>query len=98
MSGEKKSKLWQNLLDGRCPVCGKKLVVLGKKERGYECSGEECQFIISKAKLIAILSDKSHILRSFVPEGRLSEIDSLVKKLIAEERDAMRADKEHAIV
>ena len=97
MSTEKitTKKKWQNLAAGLCPVCGAKLVSLGKKERDYKCSEAQCSFLISKAKLLGILTDPDHVLRRFMEPAQVKEINELADALREEERDTEKAFAEY---
>ena len=55
------SRLWQNLIYGKCPDCNTRLLNNGK---GYVCPNR-CGFFITKATLVKILTDPTHAAVKF---------------------------------
>ena len=51
---------------GECPVCNGKLVKLGRMNMVMNC--EDCDFVITEAKILSIMSDKSHKMRQHITE------------------------------
>lgn len=57
---------WQNILERKCPKCGRKL--LEKKARGEiyrNCEDDACAWGISESRIINILKDKNHPIHNY---------------------------------
>lgn len=72
---------WQNLLYQQCPDCER--IFQTAKRNGhliFECPDEECGFAITVTKLVDILSDKNHILRTFLTKEQIKALDQALKQ------------------
>jgi len=58
---EKRKMRWQNLHEGKCPVCSDELATDNdSKNNVYECMDDRCDFKISLTSVQAILADETH--------------------------------------
>ena len=60
--GSIEPKRWQNLVHKKCPNCDERLKWQGD---WFKCPTAGC-FAINSAKLVEILTDKSHIIQQFL--------------------------------
>jgi len=71
---------WQNLITGRCPRCGKKLVRAMDHAVIYECVGDEgCEFVISEKRYGRMLADPNHPMRQHATPEELSTLETLTQ-------------------
>ncbi len=61
---------WQNLRDGRCPVCGNILKDGVGPYMILVCTSSECTFRIREDNLLEILRNKNHAANLYARDGR----------------------------
>ena len=84
MNPEHVKKKWQNLIHKRCITCGEPLQEVKDVVVFYECPNvnRTCK-IITRRKMFEILTDETHVLRTYLTEHERQALEEAVANLLS---------------
>lgn len=83
MNPDHVKKKWQNLIHKRCITCGEPLKEVKDVVVFYECPNvnRTCK-IITRRKLFEILTDETHVMRSYLTAQEREALEEAVNSLL----------------